>query len=222
MELTEYIHILRKRILMIIVITQLSTFTSAVVSFFLIKPVYKADIAVIIGKAETTEGTQSNYNDLMMYQKLVKTYSELAKTRIVAVDVISKLNLNISQAALLSMVSVAPKGDTEFITITVKSKDVMQAVNIANQLAKSLKEISIKIKNADNVYLVDEAQLPTSPDSPNPKLNMAIAFFMGLMVSVGIVFLLEYLDNTVKTQADVEKLLGLSVLGIIPLVEDNE
>ena len=222
MELTEYIQILKKRILIIIVITLLSTFTSAVVSFFLIKPVYKADISVLIGKTETAGGTQSNYNDLMMYQKMVKTYAELVKKRIVAEDVISKLNLNMKQATLLSMVSVTPKGDTEFLTITVKSGDAIQAVNIANQLAKSLKSVSINIKNADNVYLVDEAQLPTSPDSPKPKLNMAIAFFMGLMVSVGIVFLLEYMDNTVKTQEDVEKLLGITVIGLIPLVEDNE
>jgi len=222
MELTEYIQILKKRVLMIIVITLLSTFTSAVVSFFLIKPVYKADISVLIGKTETATGAQSNYNDLLMYQKLVKTYAELAKKRIVAADVISKLKLTISESQLLSMVSVTPNGDTEFVTITVKSGDATQAVSIANQLAKSLKTISISIKNADNVYLVDEAQLPTSPDSPKPKLNMAIAFFMGLMVSVGIVFLIEYLDNTVKTQEDVEKLLGLTVIGIIPLVEDNE
>lgn len=64
--------------------------------------------------------------------------------------------------------------------------------------------------------------MPTSPSSPKPVLNMLIAFFIGLMVSVGIAFLLEYLDNTVKTQEDVEKLIGVPVIGIIPMVEGEK
>ena len=89
------------------------------------------------------------------------------------------------------MVSVAPKGDTEFLTITVKSKDPKEAMDIANQLAKSLKYVSNDVKKADNVQLLDEAQVPIAPDSPNKRLNIAIAFFIGLMVSLGIAFLLE-------------------------------
>jgi capsular polysaccharide biosynthesis protein len=221
MELKEYISIIRKRLLLIIIITLLSTFTSAVVSYMLIKPIYKADISVIIGKTDSSSG-QANYNEVIMYQKLVKTYGELAKSRTVAENVIDRLDLDISPSELQSMISVAPKGDTEFITITVKSRDQEQAMNIANQLAKSLKEVSINVKKEDNVMLLDEALLPTRPDSPKPPLNIAIAFFMGLMLSVGIVFLMEYLDNTVKSQDDVEKLLGIPVIGIIPLVEDDE
>lgn len=219
MELKEYISIIKKRILLILIVTLLATFTSAVFSYFIIKPVYKADISVMIGKVNKDQTT--SYNDILLYQKQVKTYGELVKSRTVAEDVIDKLHLDMKPAELQAMVSVAPKGDTEFITITVKSVDSEQAMNIANQLAKSLKEVSVNIRKEDNVMLLDEALLPTKPDSPKPPLNMAVAFFMGLMVSVGVVFLIEYLDNTVKTQEDVEKLLGIPVIGTIPLVEEE-
>ena len=63
---------------------------------------------------------------------------------------------------------------------------------------------------------MDKAIVPINAISPNKKLNIAIAFFIGLMVSLGIVFLLEYVDNTIKTESDVEKYLGLPVLGVIP------
>ena len=63
---------------------------------------------------------------------------------------------------------------------------------------------------------MDRAIVPINPISPNKKLNLAIAFFLGLMISVGIVFLLEYLDSTIKTESDVEKYLDLPVLGVIP------
>ncbi|MBU3144964.1 YveK family protein [Clostridium sp. CF012] len=222
MELTEYFIILKKRILLVILITIGATVLSGVLSYFVIKPTYKADISVIIGKIENkAEVPQASMNDVLMYQKLVKTYSEFTKSRKVSEHVIAALKLNIEPSELQAMVSVEPKGDTEFLTITVKSKNPKEAMNIANQFAKSLKFVSNDVKKADNVQLLDEAQLPIAPDSPNPKLNMAIAFFIGLMVSLGISFLLEYLDNTVKSQEDIEKLTGIPVIGIIPLTEDK-
>jgi protein tyrosine kinase modulator len=224
MELKEYLHILKKRWLLIISVTLTCVFASAVVSFFLIKPTYQASISVVIGgnKDESSTNPNQTYNDVMMYQKLVKTYSEFVKTRSVAEDAIEKLNLDKTPAALLDMVSVAPKGDTEFLTITVKSKDAYEARDIANQVAKSLKEITKDIKKVDNVQLVDDALLPSGPVSPKPLLNIAIALILGLFVSVGIVFLIEYLDNTVKDTDELEKLLEVPVLGAIPMIEEKK
>ena len=224
MELKEYLHILKKRWLLILSVTLTCVFVSAIVSFFLIKPTYQASISVVIGsnKEETSSNPNQTYNDVMMYQKLVKTYSEFVKTRSVAEDAIDKLNLDITPGALLGMISVAPKGDTEFLTITVKSKDAYEARDIANQVAKSLKAITKDIKKVDNVQLVDDALLPSGPVSPKPLLNIAIALILGLFVSVGIVFLIEYLDNTVKDTDELEKLLEVPVLGAIPMIEDKK
>lgn len=223
MELMEYFNIIKKRILLVVLITIGATALSAVLSYFVITPTYKADISVIIGKTENDfQSPQVSYNDVIMYQKLVKTYSEFAKSRRVSEHVIESLNLKIEPSELQGMVSVAPKGDTEFLTITVKSKEPKEAKDIANQLARSLKYISNDVKKVDNVQLLDEALEPTVPDNPNPKLNMAIAFFIGLMISLGLAFLLEYLDNTVKSQEDIEKLTGIPVIGIIPLTQDKQ
>jgi capsular polysaccharide biosynthesis protein len=222
MEIKEYINILKKRFLLILVITLLSTFTSAVFSYIIIKPNYKADISVIIGKKEDNQNVAYNYNDIMMYQKLVKTYSVMATSRRVVEDVKQTENLDLSIGEITGMISVAPKGDTQFLTITVKSESAETAKIIANQLAISLKEISKDILNEDNVHILDEALLPTAPDTPRPMLNIAIAFFLGIMVSIGLVFLIEYLDNTVKSQDDIEKLIGVPVIGIIPMVQEEE
>jgi capsular polysaccharide biosynthesis protein len=224
MELQEYLSILKKRWLLLVVITLVATVISGVVSYFVIKPTYKSDISVIIQKVDNidTKAPAASYNDILMYQKMVKTYSELTKSRTVAEHVISALGIDMKPDTLRGMIAVAPKGDTEFLTITVSSKDAKQAMELANQVAKSLKEVSVSIKKADNVQILDPAQLPTSPDSPKPKLNIAIAFFLGLMISVGLIFLLEYLDNTVKSPEDIEKLLGITVIGAIPMITDAE
>jgi capsular polysaccharide biosynthesis protein len=78
--------------------------------------------------------------------------------------------------------------------------------------------------NIDNVHIMAEAKQIASPSpvSPKPYLNMAIAFVVGLMISVFLVFILEYLDNTLKREQDIEKLLGLPVLGAIPTMEPPE
>ncbi|MBU3195521.1 lipopolysaccharide biosynthesis protein [Clostridium algidicarnis] len=223
MELKEYFFIIKKRIKIIIGITLLATILSAVISIFIIKPTYKSDISVIIGKSEVSESQNQNqnYNDVIMYQKMVKTYSEFAKSRTVSEDVIEKLKLEVTPSELLSMITVAPKGDTEFLTITVKAKDPEEARKIANQIALSLKSVSKEAKKADNVQLLDEASLPSSKDSPKIFLNVIIALFLGVMVSIGLVFIIEYLDNTIKTQQDIEKLLEIPVIGIIPLTEEE-
>ncbi len=224
MELREYLEIIKKRWLVIVLITISTTLLSAVASYFLIKPVYKADISVIIGNVQNKDESkqQQNYNDVLMYQRMVKSYSEIVKTRLVAEDVIASLNLDMKPSELISMVSVAPKGDTEFLNITVKAKDPVKARDIANAYAKSLKKVGAEKRSVDNVQLMDEAVLPTTPDSPKPMLNMAIAFFLGLMISVAVIFLMEYLDNTVKGQEEIEKMLGVPVLGSIPLVDENK
>ncbi|MBU3112386.1 YveK family protein [Clostridium lacusfryxellense] len=223
MEIIEYFNIIKKRMLLVILLTLGATVLSGVLSYFVITPTYKSDISVIIGKIESDASvSQDSYNDVIMYQKLVKTYSEFAASRRVSEHVIKALSLKIDPIELQNMVTVAPKGDTEFLTMTVTSKYPKEAMDIANQLAKSLKYISNDVKKVDNVQLLDEALEPTSPANPNPKLNMAIAFFIGLMVSLGIAFLLEYLDNTVKSQEDIEKLTGIPVIGIIPLNYDKQ
>ena len=77
--------------------------------------------------------------------------------------------------------------------------------------------------SVDNVTVLSKAEIveKQSPIKPNPMLNVIIAFAFGLMASVGLAFLIEYLDNTVKKEEDVENLLGLPVLGIVARMDEE-
>jgi len=219
MDLKDRFLVLRKRVTLIILITIISTLTSAVFSYFVVEPKYKTELSVIIGKSELLENnTGNNLENVMVYQSLVKTYAKLTTSRSVLEDVIKKLKLkSISQSELQKMIVVTPDEDTQFLTITVTSKDPKEAMDIANQAAKSLKEVGVKVNKVDIVKFLEEAQLPTKPISPKPIRNIAIAFLIGIIFSGGLAFLLEYLDNTIKTKEDVEAV-GLPVIGAIPLV----
>lgn len=224
MELREYLEIIKKRWLLLVIITVVTVSAGAAYSYLILKPSYSADISVIIGRPKSPDLQQNSitYSDILMYQQEVKTYSEFAKSRTLSEDIIQKLKLNMSPETVQGMITVAPKADTEFLTITVNSNSAVQAMEIANQAAKSLSDIAITVKKEDAVQLLDQAQLPTSPSSPRPIFNITIAFFLGVMLSIGVAFLLEYLDNTVKTNQDVEKLLGIPIIGTIPFVTKKD
>lgn len=213
MELKEYFKILKKRLVFIILVTLVTVLATGIISYFVLKPMYKSDISVIIGTNKTEE---VQYNELQMYQKLTKTYCEFVKSRKVLQDISDNLKGKYTVKQLNAMISGSPKADTEFITISVKAEDANDAKLIAEQAAKSLKSVSLSVRNADYVKLLDEATLPKAPFSPRPMMNLAIAFLLGLMVSVGIVFLIEYLDVTIKSEQDIYELIQVPVIGIIP------
>ena len=88
--------------------------------------------------------------------------------------------------------------------------------DIANEIPKVFKKEAKRITKANDIQVIDKAILPQNPIKPNKMMNMAIAAVLGAMIGLFVVFLIEYLDNKLKTPQDIEKHLGLSVLGVVP------
>jgi len=218
-ELREYWEILRKRWLIVVIIPLIAALTSGIISFFIIKPVYSASTTLIVGKkAEVGQSAVQMLDNSVLQAnlQLAKTYATIAQSRTVEKNVIKDLDLTLSVAQLDSMISINPVKTTEILEIAVLNTDPELAASIANSMAEEFSKAVIEIKKVDSVSIVDTAVTPDKPVKPNKKLNVLIAFVVGLMASVGLAFLLEYLDNTIKTSSDVEKQLGIPVLGVIP------
>jgi len=221
-DLMEYIHIIRRRLWLIILVTVLAVAASGAISFFVLDPVYQASTTVMVGKPVSyVDGSQLQIQDLNLNQRLARTYGEIVKSRVVSEEVIYQLNLNITPDQLKEKTAVNLVKDTEFITINVTDTDPEKAAAIANKLADVFKKRVMTMMKVDNVQVLDNAIIPTSPIKPNKMMNMAIAGVLGMMVSLFVIFLLEYLDNTIKTAEDVERHLQLNVIGAIPLVKDK-
>jgi capsular polysaccharide biosynthesis protein len=149
---------------------------------------------------------------------LVKDYRELVKSKLVTTAVINELSLkDISPSQLAGMISVGLKSDTRVIQISILDTNPERAMDIANKIGEVFKSKVVELMKADNVEIVDKAQKPSVPVSPRPYHNMSMALFIGFIIGIGVAFLLEYLDDTIKTSDDVEKQLGLAVLGTIPV-----
>lgn len=222
LDLKELIHIIQKRLWFIVLATVLAVGAGGVVSFFILEPEYKASTTIMVGKpSDYIEGNQLQVQDLNLNQRLARTYGEIVKSRGVSENVISQLGLDFTSQQLKNKTSVDLIKDTEFITISVTDTDPEQAAAIANKMAEVFRVKVMDIMKVDNVQVLDDAIVPVSPIKPRPKLNMTIAGVLGMMVSIFVVFLLEYLDSTIKTPEDIEKYLDLSVIGIIPMMQDD-
>ena len=220
-SIKELFFILKKWIWLIILLLVVSMVISGLISFYVLDKEYQAFTTLMVGKPQDYKSENTlEYNDLILNQKLVSTYGELIKTRAVSDKVIANLNLPISYTTFASKVNVSLVKDTEIIKIQVTDGNPALAADIANETSDVFMEVVKEIMRVENVQVIDPAQVPTSPVSPRPLMNIAIAGVLGIMLGVFIAFLKEFLDNSLKTPEDVEKYLGVPVLGTIPLVED--
>lgn len=219
LDLKEIMHIIRKRLWFIVLVTILAVGAGGVISLFVLEPVYRASATIIVGKPSSyLDGNRLQIEDLNLNQRLAKTYGEIIKSRGVLEDVISQLKLNLTAQQLKEKTLVKLVEGTEFITISVTDTNPKRAADIANKIAEVFRFKVVNIMKVDYVQILDDAIVSELPIKPRLELNMAIAGVLGMMTSIFVVFLLEYLDNTIKTPEDTEKYLGLNIVGIIPIM----
>lgn len=219
-SISEIFEALKKRWILIVSITLVATLISGVLSFFVIKPTYETSTKVFIGKEESNQEGY-NTNDIQMYQKLLQTYAETIKTNeVVQAAINSTNNTDLTVPAVKGALTVTPVSDTQILQIKYQNKNPEVAKEILESITNEFVILAKELVPNGNVRVIEAVQLPENPVAPNKKMNIAIAFLLGLMVSVGLVFLIEYLDNTFKSKEELEKELDIPVVGIIPEFEE--
>lgn len=218
-SLQEIAYALKKRWKLIALITIVATLVSAILSFFVIKPQYEATTKLFIGKQESQDNNAYNNNDVMMYQQLMKTYAELAKTSDLVTKAVKSADLDYNQEdikAILKNLNATPSAETQILDLSFKGGNPKEVLKLTEAITNEFISESKELIPNGNVQVIQKPQLPERPVSPNKKLNIFIAFVLGLMVGVGVVLLLEYLDNTFKSREDLENTLDLPIIGTIP------
>lgn len=213
LDFKELIYIMRKRILLVWLLPVLCAAAAAAVSFFVLKPVYQANVSIIIGKGQGSAMTPS---DVMMYQDLIKTYTEIANSNLVAEKAADFMDVKINPEALKAGLSVSSQAGTQVLTMSVQSGQPQEAVNEVEALARAFLQESGRLLPSANVDIIDHAKLPQSPVKPNKLRNITIGFAAGLISAIALALLLEYMKDTIKSEEDVKRYLGVSIIGVIP------
>lgn len=222
-SLKELFQTIKKRLWLIVLLTVLATTTSGVVSYFLLTPIYQSSTQLLVNQTKS-EQAQFTSADIQTNLQLINTYNVIIKSPAILNKVSENLDGEVTAGQLNGMITVGSANNSQVLDITVQNADPVLAATIANVTAQTFQTEVVNIMNVDNVSILSGAQVGENPSpiKPQPVLNMAIAFVVGLMAGVGLAFLLEFFDNTVKDEQDVEKLLGLPVLGSITIIEDKD
>lgn len=222
-DLKQLFGVIKKRFWLIALLTIIAAIISGVVSFFVLTPVYEANTQILVNQAKSKEQFY-NSSELQTNVQLIQTYNDIIKSPAILGEVTKQLNLDMTPKQLSNQIQVTNSQDSQVAHIVVQDKNARLAVRIANTTASVFKKEVPKIMSIDNVSILAKAQLDEalSPIKPQPFLNIAIAVVVGLMAGVGLAFLLEYLDNTIKNEQDVERILQLPVIGVISVIKEEE
>ena len=225
-SLQEIALVLKKRVLLIFSMMILGVVALAGMTFFLITPKYGTDTQLVVQSNQETLTNANLQSDLTGNVMMVNTYKDLIKSDVVLDQVSLQLTkengIQYTSNELNKMISVTQSQNSQMFSIRVISINAKEAMEIANKTAMIFKEKAVEILKVDKVSIISPAKLQTTPVSPNKKLNLLIGAVIGLILGVMIVFLLEFLDKTVKDTKFIENELELPILGEISVLSNKE
>ena len=185
-------------------------------SAFLAKKEYQSTSRIYVVSRQNQDNNALTNSDLQAGSYLVKDYREIILSQNVLSQAIEELKLDMTPAELLKKISVSVPTDTRILSITAKDGDPKEAARIANGLRNVAAEKIISVTKVSDVTTLDEAEVPQSPSSPNIKRNVLLGFIAGAGLMVVLMVVVEVLDDRVKRPEDVEELMGLTLLGVVP------
>ena len=215
-DLLELFYALRHRWWAILLALAIGTGAAGVYTKKLIAPHYQSTSMVYVLSKETTLASLA---DLQIGSQLTKDYSVIIKSRPVLQEVIDKQNLDLTTDELGKMITIDNPKDTRILSITVEDIEPMRAKAIVDEVTKSASNYIGDIMEMVPPKVIEDGVVAVKPSSPSVKKNAAVGG-LGLAVLVcGLICLKTILDDTIKSEEDIEKYLGLSVLAVIPDTE---
>lgn len=185
-------------------------------SAFLAKKEYQSTSRIYVVSRQNQENNALTNSDLQAGSYLVKDYREIILSQNVLTQAIEELKLDMTPAELSKKISVSVPTDTRILSITAKDGDPKEAARIANGLRNVAAEKIISVTKVSDVTTLDEAEVPQSPSSPNIRRNVLLGFIAGAGLMVVLLVVVEVLDDRVKRPEDIEELMGLALLGVVP------
>lgn len=211
-SLVELFDIIKKHFKYIVITTLATTVIAALYTFFLVTPMYQSSTEMIVTQS-SSESSIVSQSDISTSISLISTYEDIIRNNVILDPVIEELDLDMTTGELRESVTVQSESNSQVFSIRVENENPYQAAEIANVTSGIFQERIFDIMNVDNVTIISEASPNMNPASPNNILNIIIGFMLGAMIGIGLVFLRELTDTTVKTEDYVEQATGWVSLG---------
>lgn len=188
-----YLQIIKRRSWIIFLITFIAILVSTGVSFFAVNPVYEANTTLLVDINKKPGAEIVTSEQLSVSEKLAVTYGEIIKSKSVLNEVEDSLDLKCGYEELSDKVNVSSINKTQIISVSVQDTNPKRATDIANAIPTAFQQEVKRITQANDVKVIDKAVVPNQPIKPNKATIIAISAILGIMISLFIIFLLEYI-----------------------------
>ena len=213
-DLGEVFHLVISKLGVIILSGILLGVLSIIGTMLFITPKYESTTKImVLNKQDNNTLTSA---DMQTSTQLTKDYAELIQSRTVLEGVIAQLNLDMTYKEMLNKVSVETSSDSRIVSISVTDEDPYTASEIANAVRDMAAEHIQSVMDIEAVNVVDTANIPNEKASPSLAKNGVIGGLLGVIIAMAAVIIIYLTNDTIKVEEDVERYLGLSVLGSIP------
>lgn len=214
-NILEFLKYYWSRFIIVITFAIIGFIGSYLYTFHLQLPVYRSQTSLVLTKNDTSSTTITQ-SDINLNKNLVSTYRQIVKSRRILDAVIKNLGLQLTYNDLNEQVEVKGISDTELIVISVYNENNVLAKEIADEIARVFKTEITKIYSIENVSIIDTALVSDEPHNVSIIKQFVIGTGSGFLIGSLIIFFFFYTDDTIKTEEDIEKKIGLSVLGRVP------
>ncbi len=225
-DLKELFDIFWTKKIQIFIVIMIFAIIGGMYSYGLKVPKYTSSTTLVLAMSDNTKEQKDKQEDaitttdITLNSKLVSTYSELIKSKSSLKKVISNLSIEENADRLKGKINVTAVQDTEVIKISVTHENPSYAAKIANEVAKVFSDRIQEIYKINNITIVDEAEVPNGPSNIHHSKDIILFAMIGFVISAAYVFVLNMVDNTIKSTEDIEKVYNMPVLVTIPLIEN--
>ena len=218
MTLLELLKLMRKHLRLVIALPIVCAIAMGLVSFLFMPNTYTASTSMYVLVQSDSESVSMS-TELSASQMITNDVANLITSDRVTKDTAAALQMNSLDDY---DIAVNSETTTRVLTLSVTGQDAQSTAIIANELAKNVSAVAQEVMNVQSVNVIDEAATPESPSGPNRMMYTAVAFLAGLFLAVAIVVLMDVLNTRVRGAEDVEELLGVPVIGRIPLMKEGK
>lgn len=220
-DLRDLISLFRGKIIIILIITILCSVSGYLISKFLLVPKYEASATMIVNNRQVVDANLTS-GDLSASASLVKTYAVIITSYTVIDQVIEDLDLDVSYEDLSKAVKVSSVDGTQVMEVSMKDADPEYAVSIIDKITEIAPDILVDKIKAGSCEVISRARYSPDPVSPHSAKNAVICGFIGFLACFAVIFLRAILNNTFMTKEDIENVLEIPVLSVIPFVHEHE
>ncbi|MCB6492518.1 polysaccharide export protein [Coprococcus catus] len=215
-DLLELLMVMKKHLSAILMAGIVGLVIMFAYTSFLVTPLYSASSMMYVMPDNSNNMNSSTLSDMQVGQQLTSDYSSMIKSRSFMEDVIKKLNLTIDYQQLLEKVEVTNPTSSRILQVTVNDPNPQTAADIANEVASVAESKLKEITGMQAIKIYEEAAVPEKPSSPSLKKNCALGLLAGIVLAMAVITVLYLMDDTIKTEDDIEKYLGMTTLAVLP------